>query len=202
MRPPQRRRRSAHDPFGGCIHATESSTGSAAGWQAVGWRHRPDEAAAATGYRGIAGSAPNGLAVKLQLHTVVALPAGGLPCLVFFVSNQSSLTPSIHGERIPVRSLHFILGTMKAHPQILIIGLLRSPVSPADLDEQPGFFSFASTQPMPPVARGILLPKREALRASSLSTTTRWLRAPRAPPKQLLLRAVFARLAPTTKQTC
>ena len=46
-----------------------------------------------------------------------------------------------YGERIPTRNLHFILGTMKAHPQtFIIIGLLRSPVSPADLDKQPGLF--------------------------------------------------------------
>lgn len=46
-----------------------------------------------------------------------------------------------YGERIPARNLHFILGTMKAHPQtFIIIGLLRSPVSPDDLDKQPGLF--------------------------------------------------------------
>jgi len=46
-----------------------------------------------------------------------------------------------YGERIPTHNLHFILGTMKAHPQtFIIIGLLRSPVSPDDLDRQPGLF--------------------------------------------------------------
>jgi len=41
-------------------------------------------------------------------------------------------------ERIPTRNLHFIMGTMKAHPQtFIIIGLLRSLVSPDDLDQQP-----------------------------------------------------------------
>jgi hypothetical protein len=44
-------------------------------------------------------------------------------------------------ERIPTHNLHFILGTMKAHPQtFIIIGLLRSPVSPDDLDKQPELF--------------------------------------------------------------
>ena len=46
-----------------------------------------------------------------------------------------------YGERIPTRNLHLILGTMKAHPQTFItIGLLRSPVSPTDLDKKPGLF--------------------------------------------------------------
>jgi hypothetical protein len=44
----------------------------------------------------------------------------------------------MHGERTPRNNLHFILGTMKAHPRtFIIIGLLRSPVSPDDLDKQP-----------------------------------------------------------------
>ena len=39
------------------------------------------------------------------------------------------------------RNLHFILGTTKAHPQtFVIIGLLRSPVSPEELDKQPELF--------------------------------------------------------------
>jgi hypothetical protein len=47
----------------------------------------------------------------------------------------------MYGERIPTHNLHFILGTMKAHPQtFIIIGLLRSPISPDDLDKQPGLF--------------------------------------------------------------
>jgi hypothetical protein len=46
-----------------------------------------------------------------------------------------------YGERIPSHNLHFILGTMKAHPQtFIIIGLLRSPISPDDLDKQPRLF--------------------------------------------------------------
>ncbi|MEO5625630.1 MAG: hypothetical protein ABIQ70_06465 [Dokdonella sp.] len=47
----------------------------------------------------------------------------------------------MYGERIPTHNLHFILGTMKAHPQtFIIIGLLRSPVSPDELDQQPELF--------------------------------------------------------------
>ena len=47
----------------------------------------------------------------------------------------------MYAEKIPTHNLHFILGTMKAHPQtFIIIGLLRSPVSPADLDKQPELF--------------------------------------------------------------
>jgi hypothetical protein len=46
-----------------------------------------------------------------------------------------------HGESGDYRLVHFILGTMKAHPQtFIIIGLLRSPVSPDDLDKQPRLF--------------------------------------------------------------
>lgn len=46
-----------------------------------------------------------------------------------------------YGENIPKRNLHFILGTMKAHPHtFIIIGLLRSSVSPDDLDRQSGLF--------------------------------------------------------------
>lgn len=42
-----------------------------------------------------------------------------------------------YGEYIPTRNLHFILGTMKAHPtSFIIIGLLRSKVSPEQLDAQ------------------------------------------------------------------
>jgi hypothetical protein len=47
----------------------------------------------------------------------------------------------MYGEKIPTHNLHFILGTMKAHPHtFIIIGLLRSPVSPDDLDKQPDLF--------------------------------------------------------------
>jgi hypothetical protein len=46
-----------------------------------------------------------------------------------------------YGENIPKHNLHFILGTMKSHPQtFIIIGLLRSPVNPDDLDKQPSLF--------------------------------------------------------------
>jgi hypothetical protein len=47
----------------------------------------------------------------------------------------------MYGERIPTHNLHFILGTMKAHPKtFIIIGLLRSPISPEELDQQPSLF--------------------------------------------------------------
>jgi hypothetical protein len=40
-------------------------------------------------------------------------------------------------ERIPQRNLHFVMGTMKAHPrQFIIIGLLRSSISPEDAMRQ------------------------------------------------------------------
>lgn len=46
-----------------------------------------------------------------------------------------------YSERISTRNLHFILGAMKANPQtFIIIGLLRSPVSPADLEKQTQLF--------------------------------------------------------------
>ena len=46
-----------------------------------------------------------------------------------------------YGERIPTRHPHFIMGTMKAHPQtFIIIGVLRSGVDPADLERQGGLF--------------------------------------------------------------
>lgn len=38
---------------------------------------------------------------------------------------------------IPARNLHFVMGTMKAHPrQFIVIGLLRSSVSPEDAERQ------------------------------------------------------------------
>ncbi|WP_293222301.1 hypothetical protein [Ottowia sp.] len=44
-------------------------------------------------------------------------------------------------QRIPERNLHFVMGTMKAHPrQFIIIGLLRSGVAPADVARQRGLF--------------------------------------------------------------
>jgi hypothetical protein len=46
-----------------------------------------------------------------------------------------------YGDRIPERNLHFIMGTMKARPFVfIIIGLLRSPIDPADLSRQGGLF--------------------------------------------------------------
>lgn len=46
-----------------------------------------------------------------------------------------------YGERIPTRNPHFIMGTMKAHPQtFIIIGVLRSGVAPEDLDRQDDMF--------------------------------------------------------------
>lgn len=42
---------------------------------------------------------------------------------------------------IPGNNLHLIQGTMKAHPHnFIIIGLLRTQVSPEELDNQPGLF--------------------------------------------------------------
>ena len=44
-------------------------------------------------------------------------------------------------ENIPRHNLHFIMGTMKAHPQtFIVIGLLRSPLDPAVLDAQGELF--------------------------------------------------------------
>jgi hypothetical protein len=40
-------------------------------------------------------------------------------------------------QNIPVRNLHLVMGTMQAHPrQFIIIGLLRSTVSPVDAQRQ------------------------------------------------------------------
>ncbi|MCB1863685.1 MAG: hypothetical protein KDI47_18435, partial [Gammaproteobacteria bacterium] len=40
-------------------------------------------------------------------------------------------------ENIPKHNLHFIMGTMKAHPQtFIVIGLLRSTIDPQELDRQ------------------------------------------------------------------
>jgi hypothetical protein len=40
-------------------------------------------------------------------------------------------------ELIPARNLHLVMGTMHAHPrQFIIIGLLRSPISPEDAQRQ------------------------------------------------------------------
>lgn len=44
-------------------------------------------------------------------------------------------------NRIPERNLHFVMGTMKAHPrQFIIIGLLRSAVAPGEVEKQQGLF--------------------------------------------------------------
>jgi hypothetical protein len=46
-----------------------------------------------------------------------------------------------YGERIPTHNPHFIMGTMKAHPQtFIIIGILRSRIDPVDLDRQSDLF--------------------------------------------------------------
>ena len=46
-----------------------------------------------------------------------------------------------YGQNIPTRHPHFIMGTMKAHPQtFIIIGVLRSGIDPAELDRQGGLF--------------------------------------------------------------
>lgn len=42
-----------------------------------------------------------------------------------------------YGEAIPAQNLHFIMGTMAAHPRtFIVIGLLRSPLDPAELGRQ------------------------------------------------------------------
>jgi hypothetical protein len=42
---------------------------------------------------------------------------------------------------VPGQNLHFILGTMKAHPNtFIVIGLLRSPLSPQDIERQGQLF--------------------------------------------------------------
>lgn len=46
-----------------------------------------------------------------------------------------------YGQNIPTRNPHFIMGTMKAHPQtFIVIGILRSGIDPAELDKQGGLF--------------------------------------------------------------
>jgi hypothetical protein len=47
----------------------------------------------------------------------------------------------MYGETIPARNLHFIMGTMAAHPRtFIVIGLLRSGLDPAELDKQGKLF--------------------------------------------------------------
>ena len=44
-------------------------------------------------------------------------------------------------ENIPKHNLHFVMGTMKAHPQtFIVIGLLRSKLNPQELDRQGALF--------------------------------------------------------------
>ena len=44
-------------------------------------------------------------------------------------------------QNIPERNLHFIMGTMKAHPQtFIVIGLLRSGLDPQEVDKQKELF--------------------------------------------------------------
>jgi len=46
-----------------------------------------------------------------------------------------------YGENIPKRNLHFIMGTMAAHPRtFIVIGLLRSGLDPAELAKQSDLF--------------------------------------------------------------
>ncbi len=46
-----------------------------------------------------------------------------------------------YGEHIPTRHLHFIMGTMAAHPRtFIVIGLLRSGLDPAELAKQSDLF--------------------------------------------------------------
>jgi hypothetical protein len=47
----------------------------------------------------------------------------------------------MYGETMPARNLHFVMGTMAAHPRTLIvIGLLRSGIDPAELAKQGKLF--------------------------------------------------------------
>jgi hypothetical protein len=44
-------------------------------------------------------------------------------------------------DNIPTRNLHFIMGTMAAHPRtFIVIGLLRSGVDPEELGRQGELF--------------------------------------------------------------
>jgi hypothetical protein len=47
----------------------------------------------------------------------------------------------MYGEKIPTHNLHFIMGTMAAHPRtFIVIGLLRSGFDPAELAKQSDLF--------------------------------------------------------------
>lgn len=44
-------------------------------------------------------------------------------------------------DNMPLRNLHFVMGTMKAHPrQFIVIGMLRSGVSPEEVQSQASLF--------------------------------------------------------------
>lgn len=47
----------------------------------------------------------------------------------------------MYGATIPARNLHFIMGTMAAHPRtFIVIGLLRSALDPGELARQQPLF--------------------------------------------------------------
>ena len=47
----------------------------------------------------------------------------------------------MYGEKIPTHNLHFIMGTMAAHPRtFIVIGLLRSGLDPAEFAKQSDLF--------------------------------------------------------------
>ncbi len=47
----------------------------------------------------------------------------------------------MYGETMPARNLHFVMGTMAAHPRtFIVIGLLRSGIDPAELAKQGKLF--------------------------------------------------------------
>jgi hypothetical protein len=47
----------------------------------------------------------------------------------------------MYGEKMPGQNLHFIMGTMAAHPRtFIVIGLLRSGIDPAELAKQGSLF--------------------------------------------------------------
>ncbi|MCG3145808.1 MAG: hypothetical protein HONDAALG_03484 [Gammaproteobacteria bacterium] len=51
----------------------------------------------------------------------------------------------MYGETIPTRNLHFIMGTMAAHPRtFIVIGLLRSGLDPAELAKQSDLLQVAA----------------------------------------------------------
>jgi hypothetical protein len=47
----------------------------------------------------------------------------------------------MHGQMISASNLHFIMGTMAAHPRtFIVIGLLRSGIDPQELAQQGSLF--------------------------------------------------------------